>query len=182
MCFLQYRPASQAPQGQQFIPPQSTQQFHPSQNMGMPPGQGQPPPFSQPMPQFLSRPLQPGHGAPSTYSQPSMPMTSSMAQPQSNAPGQGVPYPSSYTVRYADLLLTLSWMLIWQHLIILFPSSTHHLLLVCLRQACLPSSNLPPKCLRLEGNCGCTQVKGLLLLHHCSKGACNPSPPLQLYQ
>lgn len=108
MCFQQFRPTTQAPQGQQFIPPQSTPQFHPSQNMGMPPGQGQLPPFSQPMPQFLSRPLQPGHGAPSTYSQPSMPMTSSITQPQSNAPAQGVPYPSSYTVRYANLFFTLS--------------------------------------------------------------------------
>ncbi|KAG6425118.1 hypothetical protein SASPL_115542 [Salvia splendens] len=90
---MQFRPAAQAPQGQHFMPQQTTSQFHPSgqpQNMGMPPGQG------QPMQQFMSRPSQPGHGAPSSYPQ-SMPMPSGMAQPQSTPPGQGVPYSSSHT-------------------------------------------------------------------------------------
>lgn len=102
MCLPQFRPGTQAPQGQPFMSPQTPPQFHPSgqpQSMGMPPGQSQLPPFSQPMQQFMPRPAQPGHAAPSSYPQPSMPMSSGMAQPQSAAPGQGVPFPSSYTVR-----------------------------------------------------------------------------------
>ncbi|XP_057776534.1 pre-mRNA-processing protein 40A isoform X2 [Salvia miltiorrhiza] len=96
---MQFRPASQASQGQPFMSPQTTPQFHPSgqpQNMGIPPGQGQPLQFSQPMQQFMSRPPQGGHGAPSSYPQ-SMPMPSGMAQAQSTAPGQGVPFSSPYT-------------------------------------------------------------------------------------
>ncbi|KAI3460132.1 hypothetical protein Pfo_016795 [Paulownia fortunei] len=97
---MQFRPAAQAPQGQQFIPPQATQQFHPAgqaPNHGMPLGQNQPPPFSQPMQQFLPRPSQPGHAAPSSYPQSSMPMTSGMPQPQPTAPSHGVSFSSSYT-------------------------------------------------------------------------------------
>ncbi|KAL1534229.1 pre-mRNA-processing protein 40A-like [Salvia divinorum] len=92
---MQFRPATSAQQGQQFVSPQTTPQFQP-QNMGMPQGQGQPPQFSQPMQQFMSQPTQPGLGAPSSYPQ-SMPMPSGMAQPQSTPPGQGVPFSSSYT-------------------------------------------------------------------------------------
>lgn len=90
-----------------------------------------------------------------------------------------------YCKRYANLFLTLTQKYYFGIILfVLFMFSMHHLLLACPRQAsaCLPSFNLPPKCLHLEVNCGCTQVKVLPLLHHCSKEACNPSPPLQLYQ
>lgn len=102
MYLPQFRPAGQAPQVQQFIPQQATQQYHTAgqaQNIGMPLGQSQPPTFSQPMQQFLPRPGQPGHAAPSSFPSSSLPPTSGVPQPQLTAPGHGAPYSSSYTVR-----------------------------------------------------------------------------------
>ncbi|KAL7085342.1 hypothetical protein ACP275_14G276800 [Erythranthe tilingii] len=93
---MQFRPSGQAPQGQSFIPQQSTQQFHTAgqaQNHGMPLGQSQPNPFSQQMQQFLPRPGQP---APSSFPPSSMPPTSGMPHPQA-ASSHGAPYSSSYT-------------------------------------------------------------------------------------
>ncbi|KAL0366295.1 UNVERIFIED_CONTAM: Pre-processing protein 40A [Sesamum radiatum] len=95
---MQFRPGAQTSQVPQFMPPPAAQQFHPAgqaQNLGMPPGQSQPPPFSQPMQQFLPRPAQPGHAAPSSYPQQSMPISSGMPQP--TPPGHGVSFSSSYT-------------------------------------------------------------------------------------
>lgn len=110
MFLQQFRPATQAQQGQTFIPPQGAQQFHPSgqaQNLGMSPGQSQPPPFSQPMQQFLQRPSQPGHAVPSSYPQSSMPNTSGMAPPQSTPPSHGVSFATSYSVRNLPNIFSL---------------------------------------------------------------------------
>ncbi|KAK4434333.1 Pre-processing protein 40A [Sesamum alatum] len=95
---MQFRPGAQTSQVPPFMPPPGAQPFHPAgqaQNLGMPPGQSQPPPFSQPMQQFLPRPAQPGHAAPSSYPQQNMPISSGMPQP--TPPGHGVPFSSSYT-------------------------------------------------------------------------------------
>ncbi|KAK4481561.1 hypothetical protein RD792_012463 [Penstemon davidsonii] len=97
---MQFRPAALTPQMQQYIPSPGNQQFHPAgqpQNLGMPPGQSQSLPFSQPMQQFLQRPVQPGHAALTSYPQMSMPMASSTPQHQHNAPSHGVAFSSSYT-------------------------------------------------------------------------------------
>ncbi|XP_051150280.1 pre-mRNA-processing protein 40A [Andrographis paniculata] len=94
---MQFRPAAQSPQVQQFIPPPATQQFHPAgqaQNHGMPPGQSQPLPFSQSAQQFLP---QTGHTGPPSYPQPSMNNTQSMLQPQPTLPNHGVAFSTSYT-------------------------------------------------------------------------------------
>ncbi|GER31113.1 pre-mRNA-processing protein 40A [Striga asiatica] len=94
---MQFRPAGQTPQGQLFISPQGTQQFHPagqSQNLVMAQGQNQPPQFSQPLQQFMPRPAQPGHAVPP---QSSMPMTTGVPQPQPTGPSPGVSFSSSYT-------------------------------------------------------------------------------------
>ncbi|KAL0432600.1 UNVERIFIED_CONTAM: Pre-processing protein 40A [Sesamum latifolium] len=96
MYLLQFHPGGQTSQVPQFMPPPASQQFHPAgqaQNLGMPPGQSQPPPFSQPMQQFLPRPAQPGHAAPSSYPQQSMPISSGMPQPTPQA--MGVSFSSS---------------------------------------------------------------------------------------
>ncbi|KAK6939748.1 WW domain [Dillenia turbinata] len=100
---LQFRPVVPPQQGQPFIPAPS-QQFRPvgqgipPQNIGLPPGQGQPLQFSQTMQQLPPRPVQPPHGVPSSqaipmsYVQSSRPPVSGSLQHQA-APAISNPVP-----------------------------------------------------------------------------------------
>ncbi|KAG4965018.1 hypothetical protein JHK85_039993 [Glycine max] len=94
---LQFRPVTQAQQGQPFVP-MNSQQFGPaghaipSSNAGMPVIQGQQLQYSQPMQQLTQRPMQPGHPAPSSqaipmqYIQTNRPLTSIPPHSQQNVP------------------------------------------------------------------------------------------------
>ncbi|KAJ4848786.1 hypothetical protein Tsubulata_025770 [Turnera subulata] len=94
---MQFRPMVPGQQGQPYIPvaPQQFQpvgQGMPPSNIGLPSGQSQPMPFSQPMQQLPPWPSQVGHATPSSqaipmpYAQPSRPLTSSSPQLQQTAP------------------------------------------------------------------------------------------------
>ncbi|KAG4962546.1 hypothetical protein AAZX31_14G088700 [Glycine max] len=94
---MQFRPVTQAQQGQPFVP-MNSQQFGPaghaipSSNAGMPVIQGQQLQYSQPMQQLTQRPMQPGHPAPSSqaipmqYIQTNRPLTSIPPHSQQNVP------------------------------------------------------------------------------------------------
>jgi len=108
---MQFRPGVPPQQGQPFLTA-SSQHFPPG-GQGMVPNQ--PVQYSQPMQQLPPRPGLPGaplssQAMPMPYVQPNRPITSGPLQNYASAPfanhasvvgGMGVPFSSSYTVRYS---------------------------------------------------------------------------------